>query len=171
MKKLLVIRHAKSAWPTGDVKDFDRPLNDRGREDAPAMAKRLIKIHAVPDLLISSPAKRAGSTAKLFGGEWGFKPEEILYKEELYHAEAAIFYQVISGIDSLYNTIAVFSHNPGITEFVNQLAPTAIRLDNMPTSAVFGVQVESNTWADFKTASKKFWFLDYPKAPKPQFGS
>jgi phosphohistidine phosphatase len=135
------------------------------------MAKRLFKIHAVPDLLVSSPANRASSTATLFGAEWGIKPEEILYKPELYHAEASVFNKVISAIDPLYNTIAIFSHNPGITEFVNQLTPKAIRLDNMPTSAVFGVQVDSKTWVDFQEAAKTFWFLDYPKALKPQFGA
>lgn len=170
MKRLLVIRHAKSAWPTGEVKDFDRPLNERGVSDAPMMANRLIKLRAVPDLLVASPAKRASSTAKLFGGEWGYMPDEIIYKPELYHAPASVFYDVISSIDSEYNTIAIFSHNPGITEFVNQLTPTEVRLDNMPTSAVFGVQVDLKSWADFDTAKKKFWFLDYPKAEKPQLG-
>ena len=120
-KTLLLVRHAKSSWDISNLTDFDRPLNDRGKKDAPAMAKRLInkKIHI--DAFVSSPAKRAKKTAELFCKEYGKNEEEIIFITRLYHAPSEIFFEVISELNNNLNTVAIFSHNPGITEFVNQL--------------------------------------------------
>lgn len=162
MKSLLVVRHAKSSWEWEDRSDFDRPLNDRGKRDAPAMAQRLITRGAIPDLLVASPAKRAKKTAELFAAELGFPEDGILFKPELYHAPYPIFYEVIKTLDDTKNVVALFSHNPGITEFVTAL--TTVRVDNMPTCGVFAIHVETEHWADFGSAPKEFWFFDYPKA-------
>ncbi|TDW99820.1 SixA phosphatase family protein [Dinghuibacter silviterrae] len=162
MKSLLVIRHAKSSWEWEDRNDFDRPLNDRGKRDAPMMAGRLLTRAIAPDLLVSSPAKRARKTAELFAAELGMSPDDILFKTELYHAAVATFYEVISGLPAAANTVALFSHNPGITAFVSGL--TSVRLDNMPTCGVFAIHVSSSDWADFASAPKEFWFFDYPKS-------
>ena len=80
---------------------------------------------------------------------------------ELYHAPAAVFYNVISKLDNNINTAAVFAHNPGITEFVNLL--TATQVDDMPTCAVFAAKADISQWKEFKAAKKIFWFFDYPK--------
>jgi phosphohistidine phosphatase len=162
MKSLLVVRHAKSSWEWDDQNDFERPLNERGKRDAPLMAQRLVMAAAIPDLLVSSPAKRAKRTAQLFAKELGFDEEGILLKTELYHAPPEVFYEVIEKLDASKQTVAVFSHNPGITAFVNEL--TSTRLDNMPTCGVFGIRVEAESWEDFRNAAKTFWFFDYPKA-------
>lgn len=162
MKSLLVVRHAKSSWEWEDRSDFDRPLNDRGKRDAPVMAQRLVTHAAIPDLLVSSPAKRARKTAELFAAELGMSPDGILFFPELYHAPSPIFYEVIRGFDDSKNVVALFSHNPGITEFVSSL--TDVRVDNMPTCGVFGVHVDTASWASFRSAPKTFWFFDYPKA-------
>lgn len=126
------------------------------------MAQRMIEAGADPDLLISSPAKRAKKTALLFAGEWRIDEDAIQYKSELYHAATDVFYEVIEKINPYFETVALFSHNPGITAFVNGL--TQIRVDNMPTCGIYGLRITSDQWSDFRTAPKKFWLFDHPKA-------
>lgn len=161
MKTLLTIRHAKSSWENAIVNDMERPLNERGRRDAPAMAQRLLKSGVRIDLFISSPAKRAKTTAELFVHEFGGKKEDILFVPDLYHAPAQTFRDVIVTLDNRFDTIALFSHNPGITAFVNTL--TSVRVDNMPTCGIFAVKSEAASWDEFVKAGKEFWFFDYPK--------
>ncbi len=162
MKTLLLIRHAKSSWDNANLADFDRPLNDRGNKDAPKMAKRLISKKIMIDAFISSPAKRAKKTAQLFIKQYGKNEEEVILVSALYEASVNDFYQTINDVDDKYNSIAIFSHNPGITHFANALADK-VRLDNMPTCSVFAVKAEIKKWNDFKEAGKNFWFFDYPK--------
>jgi len=161
MKTLLIIRHAKSSWDNAHLNDIDRPLNDRGRHDAPVMAKRLIKANIKIDLFVASPARRAKNTAELMIREFGSKESEILIIPELYHASVQTFKEVVSGLDETYSSAALFSHNPGITAFVNTL--TSVRLDNMPTCGIFAVTSLATTWSEFLTAGTTFWFFDYPK--------
>jgi phosphohistidine phosphatase len=162
LKSLLVVRHAKSSWEWDDLNDFERPLNERGKRDAPVMAQRLLAASAVPDLLLSSPAKRARKTALLFAKEFGMPEEGILFKSELYHAPVEVFYEVIHKMDDQVNTLAVFSHNPGITAFVNEFTP--VKVDNMPTCGIYAIRIKAERWSDFRKADKDFWFFDYPKS-------
>jgi len=161
-KTLFLIRHAKSSWDNFALTDFDRPLNDRGKNDAPEMAKRLIDKKINIDAFISSPAKRAKKTAKLFMKEFGRKKKEIILIPELYEASVEAFYQTILAVDNRFNSIAVFSHNPGITSFANGLTEDT-QFDNMPTCSVFAVRSNIKSWRDFRDAKKEFWFFDYPK--------
>ncbi len=80
---------------------------------------------------------------------------------ELYHASVETFYSVVEGMDDKYSSIAVFSHNPGITYLVNSFG--VARVDDMPTCAVFGVHATTENWKDFQKADKQFWLFDYPK--------
>jgi phosphohistidine phosphatase len=162
MKTVLLIRHAKSSWDSTAKTDFDRPLNERGKIDAPVMAKRLKDKDIIIDAFISSPAKRAKKTAELFIRELGKKEKHIIYVSSLYNATAKDFYEVIQGLDDTYKTVAIFSHNPGITEFVNTLTTNII--DNMSTSSVFTVTASVKKWIEFKDAKKDFLFFDYPKS-------
>jgi phosphohistidine phosphatase len=161
MKTLLIIRHAKSSWDNIHTPDIERPLNDRGKKDAPAMAKRIRKAGVKVDRLVSSPAERARHTAQLFARELEIKENDIVILNELYHAQPAIFQQVIRQLDDSDDTVAIFSHNPGITAFVNSLG--AAKLDNMPTCGVFAVKSEK-PWSDFFDADPEFLFFDYPKS-------
>ena len=161
-KLLLVIRHAKSSWDIATLNDFERPLNERGKKDAPMMAKRLLDKKIAIDNFVSSPAKRAKKTARLFAEEFERKKEEIILIPELYHASVQVFFEAISNVDDIYKSIAVFSHNPGITSFANELTENN-KIDNMPTCSVFAVRCHIENWCDFKTAKKDFWFFDYPK--------
>ena len=161
MKNLLLVRHAKSDWGDLNLQDFDRPLNERGKRDAPAMAHRLLDKKIKPDAFIASPAKRAAKTARLFAEEMKIKKDDIIFKPELYLAGPEVFYTVIENTEDDLETIAVFSHNEGITHFANML--TNARVDNIPTCGIFAVKIKSGSWKDFRTAEKEFWFFDYPK--------
>ena len=162
MKSLLIIRHAKSSWDQSILNDFERPLNERGKRDAPEMAKRLVSKNINIDLFIASPAKRAKKTAELFIREFSRNENEILLIPGLYHAPVQTFVEVISGVEDSYSSIAVFSHNPGITAFVNTLTP--VQIDNMPTCGIFGVTINAEHWSGFLSAKKEFLFFDFPKS-------
>jgi phosphohistidine phosphatase len=162
MKTLYMVRHAKSSWGDFTTPDFDRPLNERGKKDAPVMAERLKNKNPGISVFISSPAKRAMKTCKAFCKEYGYDENNIVFKEELYHASVDTFYKVISNIAEEHPSAVIFSHNPGITEFVNSLN-TEVKLDNMPTCGIYGVSAEAEHWADFKKAEKKCILFDYPK--------
>lgn len=162
MKSVLLIRHAKSDWADPSLKDFDRPLNDRGKRDAPIMAHRLLDKKVKIDAFISSPAKRAKKTAELFAGQYKKDKKDIIFFDKLYLADTETFFDVISQTDDEYSTIAVFSHNEGITQFANQLSD--VRVDDMPTCSIFAVKMKLKKWKDFKEAEKEFWFFDYPKS-------
>lgn len=161
MKTLLVIRHAK-AESAFTLNDFERPLNDRGKKDAPVMAAKVMARGIIIDAFISSPAKRAKKTAELFCEALKQNKDDIIFISALYHAPADTFFDVIKETDDRFDTMAVFAHNPGITYFVNQLAGS-VRIDNMPTCAVFAVRAPVAQWKDFAKAKKEFLFFDYPK--------
>ena len=163
MKTLYIVRHAKSSWGDLTLPDFDRPLNERGKKDAPIMAQRLLKRKIQIDQFVSSPANRAFKTCKLFCQEFNSPLERIMLVDELYHAPKDTFYNVIERADNRLKSIALFSHNPGITDFVNSLADD-VCIDNMPTCAVFAISSPIQHWADFKTAVKTVLFFDYPKS-------
>jgi phosphohistidine phosphatase len=161
MKTLILVRHAKSSWDAIGLEDYERPLNERGKEDAPAMAKRLRDKKIKVDVFISSPAKRAHKTARYFAKEYGLDKKDVVLEDRLYGASAAGFSEVVSQIKNKHKTAVIFSHNPGLTEFANTL--TSINIDNMPTSSIFAVEADCKKWADFNESEKKFLFFDYPK--------
>ncbi len=163
MKTLLLIRHAKSSWSDMGLSDFDRPLNDRGKEDAPEMAKRVKDRKIKIDLFISSPAKRAKKTAKIFMETYGENKNDLVLIPSLYEASVRNFYNAIEILDNKYDTIALFSHNPGITDFVNLM--TDFKIDNMPTCGVFAVSIQTKKWSDFKDSDKELLLFDFPKNP------
>lgn len=161
MKTLLLVRHAKSSWDDFSIKDFDRPLNERGKSDAPMMAQRLLDKKIKIDAFIASPAKRARKTAELFAKQFKESKDGIIFVDALYLASPSAFSQVISKTDNQFDTIAVFSHNEGITAFANTLTNT--KTDNITTCGIFAVRIKTKQWSDFAKAEKQFWFFDYPK--------
>lgn len=163
MKTLYITRHAKSSWTDFTKPDFERPLNDRGNRDAPEMAKRLLKRKVSIDAFVSSPATRAKNTCKHFCNEFAVNPDKIIFIEKLYHASVQTFYETIRELDDKYAHVAIFSHNPGITDFVNTLCEN-VRVDNMPTCGVFAVELNIKHWKDFKEKKNQYLFFDYPKS-------
>lgn len=163
MKTLILVRHAKSSWDNVGEPDIERPLNERGKKDAPEMARRLKKRQVEIDVFISSPAKRARRTAKAFAEEFGLEKKDVVIEKDLYGASVEEFKKIVASLPDKYKSVSLFSHNPGITDFVNTLS--SVHVDNMPTSAIFAVSAETENWKDFIQAEKKFLFFDYPKNP------
>lgn len=161
MKQLLLIRHAKSGWNNPLQKDFDRPLDERGHYEASLMAKQLLENKIEIDAFYSSPAKRALTTAAYFANAFG-KEEKYIFKiDDLYNAHDSIFNEVINKMDDSYNSVALFSHNPGLTTFANQL--TTVHINDMPTCSIFAIRIEIKSWNEFSESEKSFWLFDYPK--------
>jgi len=125
------------------------------------MAERIKARGVGIQAFLSSTANRALSTAIYFAEAYGKTKKDILLFPQLYHAAPAVFYEVIETIPALLTTAVVFSHNPGITEFVNELTDT--RIDDMPTCGIFAIRIDCDQWTDFREAKKSFWFFDYPK--------
>ncbi|HSC54599.1 MAG TPA: histidine phosphatase family protein [Phnomibacter sp.] len=161
MKSILLIRHAKSSWDSPTMKDFDRPLNERGLKDAPMMAQRMLDRKVKLDAIISSTAKRAFTTATFFAKAHQQKESDIKRIDKLYHAMPPVFEEVVAEISPAHNTVAIFSHNPGITEFANLLG--VARIDNMPTCGILGVHFLCDDWQQAMQSEKRFWLFDYPK--------
>ena len=160
MKKLILIRHAKSAWDDPSLADHDRPLAERGLRDAPMMAKRLNKRGIQADLMISSSALRAKETAKFVAKELGYSKDKIVLESSLFHASPHSILKYLRNQDDRYDTILVFGHNPGFTDFVTYLGAD---IDNLPTAGHFGFKLNSAHWADLKPEMVEVWFFDYPK--------
>ena len=159
MKELFIIRHAKSSWAEPMQADFDRPLNERGKKDAPFMAEELRKRNIPIDLLLTSDAKRATATCHCFSNE--FPQAKILIEPKLYQASSKNFYEVVQNIDDQYSHVAIFSHNTGLTDFVND--PCNVHVDIVPTCGIYAIKIAIDNWKDFKKGKRAFWFFDYPK--------
>jgi phosphohistidine phosphatase len=157
-----MIRHAKSSWANPLQSDYDRPLNERGMQDAPMMGERLKKNNIIPDIIIASTAKRAAQTAKKIAAAVGYDTEKILWKNSLYHCIPSVFEEVIREIDDTIQSAFIVAHNPGITEFANELVP-GFKIDNMPTCGIVGAHVEADSWSDFANAQREVFLFDYPK--------
>lgn len=162
MKTVLLIRHAKSSWDDASLSDFDRPLNARGTKDADNMSQRLKKQIASVDGFFSSPAKRAKATAEKFAAAYKAGKDQLVFEKGLYLAPETFFYAFISSVNDELDTIALFAHNPGITDFANSLS-TKVKTDNIPTCGIFAVTININNWKDFEAAPKTLLFYDYPK--------
>ena len=160
-KIIFLIRHAKSSWDDPSLNDFDRPLNERGKTDAPTMAKKIKHKKIKIDAFVSSPAKRARQTCKYFAKEFDFKKKDIILEPELYEAGEENFFKVIEDLKNKWNRVAIVSHNPGITSFANSLTET--KVDDMPTCSVFAVKINADKWKDFRSAGKESLFFDFPR--------
>lgn len=161
MKKVTFIRHAKSSWGDASVPDIKRPLNSRGKHDAPLMGKVLRKKLKEPDLLISSPAKRAFRTAAKIAAAFDLEKEEIKKDRRLYMAEIDDFLEVIRELSSSYSHIFIFTHNPGVTDIVNFLTGTEIY--NIPTCGTAHIELDISDWKDIGSSKGALVFYDFPK--------
>jgi phosphohistidine phosphatase len=164
VKTLLVIRHAKSSWDASNVDDFERPLNDRGKRDAPRMGKRLKEKNIYPSLMMSSPAKRALSTAKKIAKVLKYPKDDIKTDRKLYHADEETMLEILRGIKDSHDVVMIFSHNPGLTEFVNSLMSEEQPIDNVPTCGVVAFEFVVDKWKDVEWGTGKMLFFDYPKS-------
>jgi phosphohistidine phosphatase len=125
------------------------------------MAKLLKSFDVKPDLIISSTAKRAISTAKAFAEELNYKKGEIFSTEDMYHADDNDILETIKVIDNSKNTVLLFGHNPDLTYFANSICNHNI--DNIPTCGIFCIDFDLNSWSDVDFGKGKFVSFEYPK--------
>jgi phosphohistidine phosphatase len=161
MKTLYVIRHAKSSWADAFLKDFERSLNERGKRDAPLMAKRFGERGIKPDFIYCSTAKRAQKTAKKFAKQLSWNTDEFINEPMLYLASVATIYETLFSTPDDKEHVCLFGHNPGLTDFVNDVASAGI--DNIPTCGIVAIEFEDLKWNQITSHSGKVKFFDYPK--------
>ena len=161
MKRLYLIRHAKSSWKDQGLADIERPLNKRGKQDAPFMGKRLKETKVHPDLIVSSPAKRALKTAKVIAEEIGYPKKRIKTDESIYLAGVSTLLHVIQNIEDSYQQVMLFGHNPGFTDLAESL--TNQKFDNIPTCGIVCMDFDINSWKKVSEGKGKVVFFDYPK--------
>ena len=161
MKTLTLVRHAKSSWKDQNLGDHERPLNKRGKRDAPVMGKRIAETGIRPSLIICSPAVRAWTTARIIADEIGY-PKEFLQRENsLYLASLDDLLDVLVAQDCEFNSLMVVGHNPGLTTFTNYRSPDIT--NNLPTAGVVSVSFERDDWNLRERPETELITYDYPK--------
>ena len=144
MKTLLIMRHAKSSWDESEMHDHDRPLNKRGKLNAPRMGRLLREQDLVPDLIITSSARRARDTAGAVADQSGYEGE-VKVEESLYAAPPEAYIEVLAAADDRYERILVIGHNPGLEELLETLASER---EALPTAAIAQVDLSIQSWQE-----------------------
>jgi len=161
MKKIYLIRHAKSSWKDVTIDDFERPLNGRGKRDVAFMGKRLKMFEVMPDLIYTSPAKRAEKTAKEIAKEIACDKKKIKLNDTLYEGSYESYLDLIHTIDDHYSSIFIIAHNPTITEVGERLSGAI--LSNIPTCAIVCISFDVESFKEITEESGHILFFDYPK--------
>lgn len=161
VKEVCFVRHAKSNWEHPGLKDYDRPLDPRGLRDAPFMAVKMKAMHLVPDLIITSGAKRARHTAEFFNKEFRLPADQFIIRDQLYDASPEDVYEVIRSAPDEARFLYVFGHNPTFTWIANSVS--GVTIDNVPTCGVYHIQISISSWKKFKPEHAGFVGFHYPK--------
>jgi len=161
MLHLTLIRHAKSSWKDTELKDFDRPLNKRGRHNAPLMGRVLRHNGLSFDCIVSSPAERAISTARLIAAELGYPEQQIQALDDLYEASATQLLGCVQSLDDRWRSVALVAHNPGLTQLCNELSGAGI--DNLPTCAVAVIEFDLESWQAVHPDLGRLTRFEYPR--------
>jgi len=166
MKKLYIVRHAKSSWEYKDVKDIDRPLKRRGINDSYLMSAFLSKKHIRPDVFISSSANRALHTAMIFCENFKFPLANLQIKKSLYSFSDGYLIKTIKALDDGFDSAIIFSHDHGINDFVNNYGNMLI--SHVPTCGVIGIEFNTKHWKNIKPIKSdgKTFLFDFPKNHK-----
>ncbi|MDO8991968.1 histidine phosphatase family protein [Daejeonella sp.] len=160
-KQLLIIRHAKAEEADFKKPDFKRALSHRGEKNAQEMAKRLKTKNLHPQILYSSPALRAISTARYFAHELGIAQSEIIQDPEIYDALTDTLLDCTNNLDDQADFVALFGHNPSITDLVNKFCGADI--DNIPTCGIALILFPFDSWKMLSGRTGELILYDYPK--------
>ncbi len=161
MKTLYLCRHAKSSWADLGMSDFDRPLNERGKRNAPHMAKVFKERGEPVDAIVSSPANRARTTAGFFAKALAIGPDRYAEDRAIYHAERSRLMQVVQGLPAAYDRVILFGHNPGFSDLLEYLSGDGPR--TMPTCGMARIDFALDDWELIgKHTGTLVWF-DFPK--------
>jgi phosphohistidine phosphatase len=169
VKRLYLIRHAKSSWANPGLDDIDRPLNKRGKNDVPFMGMRLHKHGILPDLIYSSPAKRAKNTAMSIAACVGYPPERIEQHAGIYSSDVNRLLELVQDTDDHVESAFLVGHNYVLTDFAELL--TDELLGNIPTCGIVGVTFAISTWKDVGPGRGEMLFFDYPKKHRTRDGA
>ncbi len=159
VKTLTLVRHAKSSWDEPGLADHDRPLNDRGRRDAPAMGRLLRARGFTPDVILSSTAVRARATAEAIAAELGYDADVVLMPE-LYGSSPTTMLTIIGGLDDELESAMVVAHDPGISELAQLFSAD---IDRMPTCAVVQFTFAIDSWRELPGARPETVQFDAPR--------
>lgn len=157
---LYLVRHAKSSWNDAGLADHERPLNQRGLRDAPRMFERLLANSPAPELIVSSDAVRAASTARRLRDATGIDEQQPRFDASLYHAGVEHIVATVRALPDSARTAALVGHNPGMTWAANALAEN-LELDNLPTCSIVGIRFDAAHWRDIQTGALAYF--DYPR--------
>jgi len=165
MKRLTLVRHAKSSWAAPAAADRDRPLSNRGERDSRKMGRRLVAHKARPSLIVTSPALRAQATAKALAAALSYPLEFLQVEDDLYLAAPSNLLDVAQKQQDDYSDLLIVGHNPGLTDLVNQLL-SDMHLDNLPTGAVVAMDFDTDAWSQIHACPARLAYYDYPKNPE-----
>ncbi|HLF98577.1 MAG TPA: histidine phosphatase family protein [Methylococcaceae bacterium] len=163
-RELVLIRHAKSSRDDPALDDFDRPLNARGKRDAPEMGERLRLQGCIPDLILCSPAKRARKTARPIAEALGYPKEKVDLDARLYLLGAEELGSLVREVPDERRRVFLVGHNPDITEFAEWLSGE--NLGNIPTCGVVALRMNVPAWRAIGANTGTLLFFDYPKKPR-----
>lgn len=166
MKTVYLVRHAKSSWKDETLADIDRPLNKRGKRDAPFMGRLLYEKGIKPDVLISSPAKRTRMTALAFAEALDYPEDKIELNPQIYEADVLDLLQIIQHCSDDLDSVMLFGHNLCYTDFANIYARP--NLENVPTTGVVAIEFKVNQWQEVTSKNGKVLFFEYPKKYFPK---
>jgi phosphohistidine phosphatase len=150
MKTLIIMRHAKSSWDQTNLADHDRPLKKRGERDAPRMGELLLDEDLIPDLIITSSAKRALATAEAVADACDYAGE-ILVTRIFYHADPETFIEELQGVDDRASMVMVVGHNPGLEDLLEELTGEWHRL---PTATIAVVDLPVRRWGELSEVTQ-----------------
>ncbi len=164
MKRLYLIRHAKSSWADPTLRDFDRPLNKRGKRDAPFMGKKLAEREIMPDFIMASSAKRAAKTARTIARAIEYPKKDIYFTEAIYLADEEGLYGIVRSCDESVTSLFLVGHNFGITDFAVSLSGEQI--ENIPTCGIAALEFDLESWQQVGPNTARMLFFDCPKKYK-----
>ncbi len=159
MKTLYLVRHAKSSWDNANLSDHNRPLNERGERDAPRMGKRLRKREERPEVIISSSAVRAQTTARILAAAIDYPTSDISIDERLYEAEPEDVLSVIGNLDDGIDCAMLVGHNPTFTALINAMG--RCDFDNVPTCGMAVLTFPIDSWKNIATVQGTLVDFDF----------
>lgn len=162
MKTLTLVRHAKSSWQNKDWADIERPLNEKGLMDAPIIADVIAtKLDPKPDLILSSNALRAFSTANIFSQALGYNEDSVVIENGIYDRGTKYIIQLLKTQPEEIDSILLFGHNPDVTSMATYFLGDYIQ--SLPTCAVISIEFDIEQWSEIEDINGVMKFYEYPK--------